>query len=238
MKRKIFPVLHILFLTLLIWCGPYPARAGTPVSPAIHLPEERFAFSPVLEGREVRHDFIVLNKGTSLLDIVEVKTDCGCTTISYTRQIPPGGEGRIAVRLDTTGYGGEHVIKMITVRTNDEKKPEFDLAIMGEVRPFAVITPKEANLTGMAGQQIKQTVTIAPTRENPFRVVEVKAEKGENIRCELAEMKKPDGMKYRLTVYNMKQDKGWYIDNISLKTTSKLSPILKIRVFGVIRNAQ
>jgi len=34
----------------------------------------------------------------------------------------------------------------------------------------------------------------------------------------------------------VKQEKGWYIDNIYLKTSSKKSPVLKVRVLGYIRH--
>jgi hypothetical protein len=91
-------------------------------------------------------------------------------------------------------------------------------------------------LTGNVGEKIKQTVTIVPRSDNRFRILEVKAEKGDNIRFDLAEMDQPNGIKYRLTIYNMKQEKGWYIDNIYLKTSSKKSPVLKVRVLGYIRH--
>jgi hypothetical protein len=79
-------------------------------------------------------------------------------------------------------------------------------------------------------------VTIAPTIENRFKILEVKAEKGDNIRYDLIEMNRPDGLKYQLTIYNVKKEKGWYIDNIYLKTSSKRSPVLKIPILGFIRN--
>ncbi len=43
--------------------------------PLAHLPALRHEFEPVMEGREVTHDFIVQNKGTATLEIQKVKTD-------------------------------------------------------------------------------------------------------------------------------------------------------------------
>ena len=43
--------------------------------PIIHLPARRYEFEPVLEGRQVTHDFVVQNKGSALLEIQKVKTD-------------------------------------------------------------------------------------------------------------------------------------------------------------------
>lgn len=233
-KTAVFSL--ILLTALFAGFGAYLLKTRTAALPEIFVPEEVFEFSPVFDGEEVRHDFIVLNRGTSPLDLIQVKPDCGCTTVSYPRQIPPGREGKIVIKLDTKGYTGEHITKTIAVRSNDKKKPDFTLVISGSVKPFADITPTEAKLTGNVGQQIKQTVTIAPSNENRFKILEVKAEKGDNIRYDLIEMSQPDGIKYQLTVYNMKKVKGWYIDNIYLKTSSKISPVLKVRVLGFIRN--
>jgi Protein of unknown function (DUF1573) len=236
MRTKVFSVLLILFVAPLLWHGSYPAGAEASAVPGIYLPEAHFEFPPVFDGQEVRHDFVVWNKGTSPLDIRDVKTDCGCTTVSYPRRIGAGNEGRIVIKLDTSGYGGQHVTKTISVRTNDKSQGKFDLVITGTVKPYADINPTEAKLTGNVGQKIKQTVIIAPMGENRFKILEVKAEKGDNIRFDLIEMNQEDGMKYKLTIYNMKQDKGWYIDNIYLKTSSKISPVIKIRVLGFIRS--
>ena len=43
--------------------------------PVIHLPVRRYEFEPVLEGRQITHDFVVQNKGSAPLEIQKVKTD-------------------------------------------------------------------------------------------------------------------------------------------------------------------
>jgi hypothetical protein len=235
--RKIAAISIIVLAALLAVYGSYLVKIRTSATPEIFVPEKIFEFPPVFDGEEVQHDFVVLNKGASQLDLIQVKPDCGCTTVSYPRQILPGGEGKLVIKLDTKGYSGEHITKTIYVHTNDKKKPEFNLVISGAVKPVADITPTEAKLTGNVGQKIKQTVIIAPTNENRFKILEVKAEKGDNIRYELIEMNRPEGIKYQLTIYNVKKEKGWYMDNIYLKTSSKRSPVLKVRVLGFIRNA-
>jgi hypothetical protein len=234
--RKITAVSIIVLAALFVGYGSYLVKTRTSATPEIFVPDEIFKFSPVFDGEEVRHDFVVLNKGASPLALIQVKPDCGCVAVSYPRQILPGVEGKIVIKLDTSGYGGEHITKTMAVRANDNKKPEFNLVISGDVKPVADITPAEAKLTGNVGQKIKQTVTIAPTSENRFKILEVKAEKGDDIRYDLIEMNQPDGIKYQLTIYNVKKEKGWYIDNIYLKTSSKRSPVLKVRVLGFIRN--
>jgi hypothetical protein len=38
------------------------------------LPETQFTFQPVVEGAEVVHDFVILNKGPDVLSVLNVKT--------------------------------------------------------------------------------------------------------------------------------------------------------------------
>jgi len=47
---------------------------GSKENPSIVVPENSFEFPPVVEGVEVVHDYKVLNKGDSDLEIVRVKT--------------------------------------------------------------------------------------------------------------------------------------------------------------------
>ena len=47
-------------------------KAGEDLSYAV--PETQFTFQPVVEGTEVVHDFVILNKGTDVLSVLNVKT--------------------------------------------------------------------------------------------------------------------------------------------------------------------
>ena len=113
---------------------------------------------------------------------------------------------------------------------------EVKLEVAGFVKPRIYLSSGTARLTGPAGTEIKTTVTISPSQENPFKITEIKAEKGKNIRFDLEEIKQPDAVKYQLTVYNTKKEKGWYLDHINVKTDSKKTPEFKIKLFGVIRD--
>jgi len=121
------------------------------------------------------------------------------------------------------------------VITNDKSRPEVRLEVSGNVKIRTYLSSSIVRLTGNVNHEIKQTVTISPSKKNPFKIIKINAEKGENIRYNLNEIKKPDGIKYQLTVYNTKKEKGWYLDKIYIKTNSQKSPELEIKIFGVIR---
>jgi hypothetical protein len=204
---------------------------GTPLA---FIPVGTYEFEPVLEGVAVIYDFVIENRGDALLKIINVKPSCGCTTVSYTREIAPGGSGKIGTRLNTTGYGGRIVRKRISVKSNDPNRTEFQLTITGNVDRLAQITPKMAFLSGRAGDAIKTEITIIPENKYPFKILGVRAEKGEHISYDLKEIKVSGVTQYLLTVVNLQKTKGRYSDVIYLETDHFSRPYIRIKISGKI----
>jgi hypothetical protein len=124
---------------IFIVCGVLDAdqssasKPGEPNIPVAYLKENRFEFGVVKDGTEVNHAFIIANKGQAPLLIEKVKSGCGCTAVDYTREIPPGAEGRIIIKANTTGYQGQEFSKTILVETNDPKHRVLTLFITGTI---------------------------------------------------------------------------------------------------------
>ena len=78
------------------------------------------------------------------------------------------------------------------------------------------------------------TVKIIPEAKYPFKIEEVRAQKGKDIRFELKPLEDQKQVGYQLIVQNLKKTKGRYSDVIILKTDSKVKPELKINVHGDI----
>lgn len=131
---------------------------------------------------------------------------------------------------------GQPVNKTITVLTSDPNHTKLELTLTGRVKPIAGLSASIIRLTGNAGQKISKTITITPTSENPFKIKNVRAENGKYFRHELVEKDQPGGVAYDLTVHNLKQEKGSYIDKLFIHTDSAISPVLEIRVMGFIRD--
>ena len=157
---------------------------------------------------------------------------------SYPRHIPAGGEGTIKIKVNTSGYGGRQIKKNISVITDDPQQPQINLVISGKVNNFAVISPRFAHLTGPAGKPLKVDVDIAPEDQYPFKILNVTAQNGANIKYRLARKNSQGHERYVLTVENTKPDKGRYADTILLQTDSKVKPEIEIRVYGNIFDPQ
>ncbi len=103
------------------------------------------------------------------------------------------------------------------------------------VEKFATIRPRQVQLRGFTGQEIKRKVTIIPTPKYPFKIVKVRARHGKDISYQLSEEKSENGQKYALMVENKRTQQGNYFDIITLETDSKIRPQLQIRVYGQLR---
>ena len=64
------------FLLICLVVLPIASGAEDKVSEALSyaVPEMQFTFQPVVEGTEIVHDFVILNKRTDVLSILNVKT--------------------------------------------------------------------------------------------------------------------------------------------------------------------
>jgi hypothetical protein len=90
-------------------------------------------------------------------------------------------------------------------------------------------------LRGFTGDSLKRKVTIIPLEKYPFKILNVRAKNGKDIRFQLQEEKNEKGLQYALTVENLRLQKGRYFDIITLETDSKIRPTLSVRVYGDIK---
>ena len=125
--------------------------------------------------------------------------------------------------------------KTAGVYTNDKTRPRFDLVISGPVEKFATIRPQHVSLRGYAGDAIKSKVTIIAEKKYPFKILDAKAQAGDNINIKLEEVKSSRGPAWELRVENLRQKTGRFYDTIILKTDSKIKPELNVRVYGYLR---
>jgi hypothetical protein len=224
-------ILIFVFVVAGLWIHP---AFGVHNLPVALIPETQYGFTSVLEGNDIVHDFVVQNTGDAPLFIENVRTDCGCTTVSYPKRIPSGGKGKITVNINTTNYGGRDIRRQVVVQTNDDKNPRQVLIISGFVEKFAEVNPCFAKLKGAADQSVEASVTITPSEKYPFRIVDVSAKKGDNIRFSFKEAHSKNRDQYVLMVKNIKNKKGRYVDKIYLKTNSTIRPVIEIGVVGII----
>jgi len=87
---------------------------------------------------------------------------------------------------------------------------------------------------GYAGQPLKTVVKIVPEKKYPFKIIDTKTSDQKNIRYTLEETQDLQGTGYILYVENVRKEQGNYYALISLKTDSKIKPLIQISIYGNI----
>jgi hypothetical protein len=122
--------------------GPSPAPAAGP-QPKIQAIKPVYNFGTVLEGTQVKHDFIIKNVGQADLIIGQVQTSCGCTVAqSEKKRLAPGEQTQLPATFDTRHEKGQ-ASRRIDVYTNDPQTPDLPLSIQGIVKTEFDATPSE-----------------------------------------------------------------------------------------------
>ena len=229
---KICRRLFILLFFVGFW-GLY-CSAGNASADDLVVPEKVFLFDTVVEGTPVVHEFIVKNNGKAPVQLLRVRTDCGCSAVTHPPAIAAGSAEAITIKLDTNGYGGQRITKTATIDTSSVEVPSVALTLVGQVDIFARIEPQRLSLRGKPGEAISGKVTIARLPRYPFRIVETRARTGSDIAFQLAET----AGGYELDVQVTRNQPGRVFDTIVLRTDSPVKPELQVGIYLQILDPQ
>jgi len=195
-------------------------------------------FGKVMEGEKLKHVFLFKNKGTATLEILRVEPSCGCTAaVLSSPRTPPGGEGRIEVAVDTQGMRGR-VSRDISVTTNDPRQPQLALTVSAEVEPEFILSTRAINFgTNPPGKAVTQELTITIQGDPPQKILGVSSS-DEAVTAELQEVSGSGGRIYRV-IAEQKADaqEKYHFGMLVLKTSSALTPELKVSVRGLVAPA-
>jgi len=107
--------------------------SSKPSGASLFLPENQFNFGQVKEGTTVSHTFELVNKGTDVLEIKDVRTSCGCTAALVSNStLKPGEKGTLKVDLDTKGRQGK-MSRTVSIVSNDSEQQTKVITIYAEV---------------------------------------------------------------------------------------------------------
>ena len=233
---------------------PAPAAAQQPQPPAaaekapegaqpvIDMVEKIKDFGTVAKGDKIRATFDVRNTGKAPLEITQVRPTCGCTVASFDRTIPPGGTGKIAAEVDTTGFSGP-ISKAVLVFSNDPATPQVNLVIKADVRAFIEVLPRPLIIfrNVLQGEPASERLVLLSADGSDFKVESAEASGGtyQLVYKELGEKERiPDrkGSQWELTVtVPANAPEGMLNQKIVVKTTAAKAPEVTINVTGAVR---
>lgn len=103
-------------------------------APQLFIDKTEHDFGKVKEGKVLDWDVKVKNVGTSLLEIKDVKTSCGCTAAVLSgNKLKPGESGNLKIEFDTSNRSGQ-TSRTVTLFTNDPKQPNQTIMITADIQ--------------------------------------------------------------------------------------------------------
>jgi hypothetical protein len=152
---------------------------------------------------------------------------------SYDRSIPPGGEGKITLKLNTTGYEGK-VRKAARVYTNDPKTPQEILVIDALVKTPIMVSDKVVFLQGTTQETITRSIDIRGELNKPLKLEPVDYTLDKKVKFNIEEVTK--GKHYRVTFTSIPNAGNYYQGLLKLRTSYPEKPELVIHVRGKFLN--
>ncbi len=146
----------------------------------------------------------------------------------FDRVIPPGGEGKITLKVDLKGYQGK-VWKSATVTSNDPQKPSLHLNLQGKVKPWIEIRPSRViHFRKALGGEDEKSIDLIGSGQ-PFSVLRVETTLTEKIRFQVETV--VEKKHYRLKVAPLVKQ-GSYAGTLKCVTDHPKKPEILLQVIG------
>jgi hypothetical protein len=143
--------------------------------------------------------------------------------------IPPGGEGKITLRLNTRGYEGK-LRKVVMVYTNDPKAPQEMLFFEALVKTVIMVSDRMVLLKGNTQETITRTVEIKGELNRHLKLDPVEYTLDNKVKFNIEEVAKDEH--YRITFASIPNVGDSYQGLLKLRTSYPEKPEIVIYVRG------
>jgi hypothetical protein len=159
-------------------CEP---KEGEAPKVAFDAPGDRVDFGPLRQGVTVEKEVVVRNAGTGLLCVRDTETGCGCVKAQWlgSNRVPPGGEGRLKIRVLTDGREGPQD-RAVRLYTNQPDRRVAELRVAADVRLGLVVAGAGGGTISFgvhaAGRPAKYVLRLrCPKSDPPWQVTGVES---------------------------------------------------------------
>ena len=230
---RLGPILSVLLSVALCSCfvcvAEYSASAQTQGAPQMVLKQQIHDFKNVLEGEILTHTFELLNHGDEPLNIERVKPDCSCSVVDFDPLIPPKGEGRITVKIDTKGFEGPERWA-VKVFSNDPKWKEALLDLRATIKPVITLSGSPVFFSGKKNASVTGEVEISTELDRPLTLTPEQFTLSGKVIYSLSEIEK--GKRYQVIFQNVAGKGENYRGYLKLKTNFPEKPDVTIWIIG------
>ena len=147
----------------------------------------------------------------------------------FDRSIPPGGEGKITLRVKTKGYQEDHAWSA-KANTNDPEKNVVYLKVTAFVKVPIYVSPRYVYLTGFEGRSVTRTINIKAGLKKPLTLDPGQFNLEGKLTYKLEEIEK--GRRFRVLFTSNPGPPRIYQGYLNLKTNYPEKPMINIRIRG------
>lgn len=151
----------------------------------------------------------------------------------YDGSIPPGGEGRVALRVNTRGYSGE-MSKSASVFSNDPHRRIITLRLRAFIKVAIYISNERVILKGSPGESVASTVELRAERKKPLFIDPIAFDPDQKLSYRIETVE--EGRNYRIHFKTEAVPPGNFHGFLKLKTNYEERPLIVIRIIGRFRN--
>ena len=154
---------------------------------------------------------------------------------NFDKAVPPGGEGKITLKVDTKGYQGT-LRKSARVKTNDPENQNMVLAIKATVKVPIYVSTRYVNLFGKGDREVGKTVKIRAELDNPLNLTVADFTLENKVKYAITTVLK--GKEYSIQFTSLPKVKENFSGILKLQTNYPEKPEITIVVHGRFEPAE
>ena len=151
----------------------------------------------------------------------------------FDRVIPPGGEGKVTLKVDTKGYEG-NVRKSARIYSNDPSSRIQTIRLDGFIRRPVSLSQKTVFLQGYSSEIIIKTVKIKGGLDKPLHLEPLQFTLDQWLKYRIEEVQ--PGRLYQVHFTTIPGNYHYYQGSLRLKTNYPERPEVEIQIRGRFRN--
>lgn len=195
-------------------------------------------FRTVGRGTVAEHRFEFRNPYKETVRVASVRTSCGCTTPSVTKNLLAADEtAAVVAKFNTETHVGQKNAT-ITVVFDKPYYSEVQLKVQGNIRTEVTFSPPEVNFGELApGQEKVQEILITRVGSDPWQIRDVRSLCTDLSVSIDPPLKTPEGISYKMRVAAKKTlPAGDLRERLTLLTSDPRFPTIDMSVSGRIRS--
>jgi hypothetical protein len=246
MQHRLIPAVFLLLASCLVdslFAQPAIGSSAQQVRPngnnwaKLMFPVTDHDFRTVGRGAVTEYRFEFTNPYKEDIRVASVRTSCGCTTPSVTKNLVASREtAAVVAKFNTSTYVGDHAAT-VTVVFDKPYYNEVQLKVRGTIRTDVTFSPAEVNFGELQSGQIKrQEVVVTYTGGSNWEIKDVRSLCSDLTVALPPPERAPGLVRYRMVIGTKDSlPEGDLRERLTLITSDQRFPTIDMAVVGRVR---